>query len=152
MPFTGVPKYIKKENIFVPDYPYFNRTFNHATTRTFYYGLLKYSIIFGLGLAFLGTDREYMRDDLLNRPDLKEMRIMVKDEHIPLKEKKVFEMLTGSYFGKPLYNQEPTGLYKKIVNYCYPEMDYNPNPGHFVPYFDYTKDYQSEKWSNHYHL
>jgi hypothetical protein len=152
MPFTGVPKYIKKQNIFVPDYPYVNRTLNHATTRTFYYGLFKYSLIFGLGLAFYGTDREYMRDDLMNRPDLREMRIMVKDEYIPLKEKKVFEMLSGSYFGKPLYNEEPTGLYKKLVRYFFPELDYNPSPGHFLPPFDYTKDYQSENWSNHYHL
>ncbi|MFM7857629.1 MAG: hypothetical protein ACKO96_38340, partial [Flammeovirgaceae bacterium] len=99
MPFTGVPKYIKKENLFVPEYPMVNRTINHATVRTFYYGLFKYTIIFGLALAYFTTDRDYMRDDLLNRPDLKEMRIMVRDDYIPIKEKKVFEMLSGTYFG-----------------------------------------------------
>lgn len=152
MPFTGVPKYIKKQNIFVPDYPMVTRTLNHATTRTFYYGLLKYSLLFGLAFAFLTTDRDYARDELLNRPDLKEMRIMVRDDYIPLKEKKVLEMLTGSYFGKPLYKEEPSSLYKRIVKKLYPEIDYNPSPGYYQPPFDFTKDYQSENWSNHYHL
>ena len=152
MPYTGVPKYIRKENIFVPDYPMYNRSLNHATTRTFYYGLFKYSVLFGLALAFLGTDKGYTRDELLSRPDLKEMRILVRDDYIPIKEKKVHEFFTGTYFGRPLYQDEPTGWYHKIVKMIYPYFKYNPNQAYYEPHFDYTKDYQSENWSNHYHL
>jgi len=151
MPITGIPKYIRKRDIFVPDYKMYTRHLNHATTRTFYYGLFKYSLFFGLGLAYLGTDREYMNDDLLNRPDLKEFRIMVRDDYIPVKEKKVFEMMTGSYFGRPLNNEEPSGLWKRVLKKLYGYTDFNPAPTYYQPPFDFRKDYHSENWSNHYH-
>jgi hypothetical protein len=151
MPYTGVPKYIRKDNIFVPEYPMVNRTINHATIRTFYYGLFKYTIIFGFLTAFLTTDREFCNDDLASRPDLKEMRIMIRDDYIPVREKKVFEIMSGTYFGKPLNEEGSHGLFKRITKKLYPYFEYNPSPQYYAPHFDFRKDYQSENWSNHYH-
>ena len=153
MPYTGVPKIIRKENIFTPEYPMTTRNINHATTRTFYYGMFKYTIIFGLVAAWYVTDYDYMRDELSSRPDLKEMRILVRDDFIPIKEKKVFEVMQGTYHGKKLYEEKPIGgLYKRILRKIYPYYEYNPNPNNIAPYYDYKKDYTPENMSNHYHF
>ena len=101
--------------------------------------------------AFIFTDTKYFWDGLLTRPDLREMRILVKDDYIPLKEKKVFEFFTGTYFGKPLYGDRPQGLYKRTLKYLFPYYEYNPDKAYYLPHYDYTKDYQTEDWSNHYH-
>jgi hypothetical protein len=152
MPFTGVPRYTRKTSFFIPEYPLLSRTISHSTTRAFYVGFVFYSVVFGFAGAYIGTDQEYGRDDLLNRPDYLPLRAMVRDDYIPIEEKKVLELMTGSYFGQPLYKSTHTSIWKRAINYLYPYYDYNADKGYCHPHFDFSKDYQNENWSNHYHL
>lgn len=151
MPYTGVPRYIRKTSVWVPEYPLLNRTVNHATTRAFYVGFLFYSTVLGAAAAYWVTESSYGADELSSRPDYLPFRAMVREDYIPIKEKKVLEFFHGNYFGKPL-NNNPQSLYRKIVRYLYPQYDYKPDEVYYAPHFDYTKDYQSENWSNHYHF
>ena len=77
---------------------------------------------------------------------------MVRDDYIPINEKKVFEIMSGTYHGRELYQEQPSGLIKRLAKKLYPYFEYNPTPAYYAPPFDFNKDYKSENWSNHYHL
>jgi len=114
--------------------------------------MLKYGFLFGFLGAYLTTDSSYLaNNDLNTRPDFNQMRILVPESHIPIKEKKVFDALYGNYFGMNWEGQN-TSLWKRFVHYFYPYNNYNPDQRYYEPYFDYNKDYVTEDFKNHYHF
>jgi hypothetical protein len=126
--------------------------YNETIRKKFRWGLLKYGISFGLLGAYLFTDIDYRNnDDLGMRPDFTQMRILVPQAHIPIKEKKVFEALYGNYFGMNFENQN-TSIWKRFVHFFYPYNNYNPDAKYYEPFFDYKKDYVTEDLKNHYHF
>lgn len=150
MPFTGVPKVVVKENLFVPDYRLAPEFPNFATRRTFFYGLFKYTLLSSFVLSYLVTDSDYVKDGLNNRPEIGEMRIMVDKNYIPLRELKAFELFHGGYWGLK-DESKPVSLYKKILHYLWPQYDYKLKRSDSAPLYDFRKDYMSEDFSNHYH-
>ncbi len=128
-------------NWFNPHYkldPYMK---NFYTRRTFYYGLLKYSLVFGIVGAFLITDRSYLSDDFHARPDLNHMRVMTP---VPDQERKVFEMFGNNYFGKKFDDQSVSWI-KKFKDYFYPSVHYNPNNAYYLPFYNYKNSYNSDE-------
>jgi hypothetical protein len=85
------------------------------------------------------------------RPDQTQMRIMVPEHYIPVKEKKVFQTLYGDYFGKNFEGVE-TSWFKRVVHYFYPYYNYNPSNIDYEQPFDFTKDYTGGEFQNHYHF
>ncbi len=124
--------------------------FNEYPRRRFFRGLIFYGISLGLVGAYLFTDSEYFKDRLATRPDLLAMRHMITD--IPIKERKVFEMMSdGSYFGKT-FDDQKVSIWKKVVHYFYPYHNYDPSPTYYQPFYDYKKDYRKSEFENHYHF
>src|SRR4051812_23509099 len=108
-----------KESIFHAEYKLSEPLLNGVIRKRMKWGLMKYSIVFGLLGAKYFTDRDYLIDDLNIRPDLSQMRILTPGQ-IPVKEKKVFEILHDrSYFGMP-FKSEPVSIWKQFVQYWYP--------------------------------
>ncbi len=97
------------------------------------------------------TDCEYFNNDANMRPDFNTMRNLIAPENVPMKEKKVFEMMHGDYFGMQ-FKENDKSLWKKGLNYFYPYYNYNPEPSHFEPFYDYKKDYVPQSMNNHYHF
>ncbi len=122
---------------------------NEYVRRRFFRGLASYGLIIGLASAYLFTDSEYFKDRLTNRPDLLPMKIMTNN--VTLQERKVFEMMTGDYFGQPFEDQN-TSIWKRFVHYFYPYNNYNPGPAYYQPFYDYKKDYRQREYENHYHF
>ncbi len=149
---TGVPITYLRINIFTPDYKLPDIYYNQTARTKFKWGVFKYSVIFGFIGACVFTDSDYLKNDVNMRPDFNTMRIMIPAEHIPLKERKVFEMMHDSkYFGME-FKHTNQSIWKKTLHYFYPYYDYNPDKSHYEPFFDYKKDYVSEDMKNHYHF
>ena len=161
---TGVPmtNVIKRNTFSRPDYMLERRSENWSTRRTFYYGLIKYSLAFGAAGAFYLTDSNYFKDDLNSRPDLQPMRIMC-EQSMPLKERKVFVDLyqgkyygfnrgQGNYFGKQLTNNAEHSWFRKLLKWFYPYYEYNVDGYNYSIFHDINKDYHSADYSNHYHF
>ena len=126
--------------------------YNETIRRKFAWGIFKFASLFGLAGAYLTTDSSYRDNNDLNlRPDFSQMRILVPDSHVPLKEKKVFEVLYGDYFGMK-FEEDNSSWWKKMVHYFYPYYNYNPSARYYEPFFDYKKDYVTEEFKNHYHF
>ena len=105
---------------------------NKYTRRTFYYGIFKYGVLFGIVGAFLTTDGAYLDQGFNARPDLNQLRAMtdyVKDD-----EKRAFNFFNGVDYPDV---ERPTIL-KRIKHALFPSVDYQPN---YLPYFDYKKGY-----------
>jgi hypothetical protein len=147
-----VPATYVKTNIFQTDYPFSTAKYNSPIKRRFRYGLLKYTLLFGLVGAYLVTDNSYFRnDDLMSRPDYNQMRTLSNPNNIPIREKKVFEALHGNYFGWN-FEEKPDSWWKRALHYFYPYYEYNPNENYYEPFFDFKKDYIKEEFSSHYHF
>lgn len=125
--------------------------YNETSRRKFRWGLYKYGILFGIIGAYLTTDDDYTKNDLNQRPDFNTMRNLVAIEKLPIKEKKVFEMMNGNYFGLE-FREKNVGLWKKFVNYFYPFNDYNPDRAYYEPFYDFKKDYVHDEFKQHYHF
>jgi hypothetical protein len=139
-------------NIFTPDYKFADSFYNETARRRFRFGLLKFSLLFGVVGAYLFTDDEYSQSNDLNmRPDFNHMRMMTPQSSIPIKEKKVFEMLHGDYFGMK-FEEVHESYWKKFVHYFYPYTNYNPEKSYYEPFYDYKQDYVTEEFKNHYHF
>lgn len=135
-------------NLFTPDYRVPDSLYNETSRRKFTYGLLKYAVLFGVIGAYLATDNSYLKNDLNMRPDFNAMRILTP---VPIKEKKVFEMMHGSYFGQP-FKEQNSSLWKRFINYFYPFNDYNPDKAYYEPFYDFKQDYVADEHKNHYHF
>jgi hypothetical protein len=138
-------------NLFTPDYRIGDSFYNETSRRKFRWGVLKFSILFGFIGAFLLTDNSYLKNDLNLRPDLNTMRNLVNLDHVPIKEKKVFEMMYGNYFGMP-FKEKNRSVWKRFMDYFYPYNDYKPDRTYCEPFFDYKKDYVTNNMKNHYHF
>jgi hypothetical protein len=125
-------------NWFNPHYKLPATTKNFYTRRTFYYGLFKYSLIFGIVGGYLLTDGSFLNDDFHARPDLNHMRMMTNK--IPDHERKVFEMFDNNYFGRN-FDDASVSWIKKFKDYFYPSVHYNPNSAYYLPFYDYKKSY-----------
>ena len=148
---TGVPITYLRINLFTPDYRLPDTYYSETARRRFKYGLLKWAVLLGCVGAYLTTDSDYLKNDLNMRPDFSQMRILTSMERLPIKEKKVFEILHGDYFGINFYENN-TSLWKKSLEFLYPYNEYNPVKSHYEPFFDYKKDYVTEEFKNHYHF
>lgn len=153
---------IKRNTFSRPDYMLERRSENWSTRRTFYYGLIKYSLAIGAAGAYYLTDSDYFNDDLNSRPDLQPMRIMC-EQSMPLKERKVFVDLNqgkyygfnrgqGNYFGKKLTNNAEHSWFRKLLKWFYPYYEYNVDGYNYSTFHDIKKDYHSTDYSNHYHF
>ncbi len=150
--YTGVPATFIRKNLFTPDYKLPDSYYSETIRNKFRWGLVKYGVLFGLIGAYLTTENAYLQNNDLNmRPDYNQMRILVPESHIPIKEKKVFQTLYGNYFGIT-FEDENSSLWKKFVHFFYPYYDYNPSQKYYEPFFDYKKDYVTEEFKNHYHF
>lgn len=114
---------------------------NFYTRRTFFYGLFKYSLIFGLIGGYAITDKSYLADEFHARPDLNHMRIMTK---VPDQERKVFEIFGNTYFGQNFQDQ-PVSWVKKFKQYFYPSVHYNPHSSYYVPFYNYKQSYNADE-------
>ena len=121
---------------------------NAVPRRRFAWGIIKYSIIFGLAGAYAVTDGAFRQDDLKMRPDMQVTRIL---SDIPLREKKVHEFFSGKYYDRD-FSDKPQTLWKKAMKYCYPYHYYKPTKTDYLPYFDFKKDYITTAYENHYHF
>jgi hypothetical protein len=123
---------------------------NEIPFRRFRYGLFKYSVVIGLIGAYLTTDYDHLRDDLKTRPEFLPSRILTGD--IPLKERKVFENLQGSYFGRKFDEEEPVSFFTRARKFLYPWLDYNPGISKYIPSYDMNTEYVPREFENHYHF
>jgi len=142
---TGVPKTnVLPSNIFNPTsvkIPYKNKT----TRNAFNYGLLKYSVIFGIAGAFLFTDGDYLVDTLNARPDLGQFRAMTNDA--PISEKKVFEFFDGVSYP----DQDKPTILKRMKKAIWPSVDYNPKDTDYAQFFDYKRGYYPDANTSSYY-
>lgn len=135
-------------DFFNPKYKLEPWTKHFYTRRTFKYGLLKYSLIFGLLGGYLFTDSAFFNNDFNARPDLNQMRIMT--DNLPDKEKKVFEMYNNNYFGKE-FEDKPQSWIKKFKERFYKSVHYNPSSSDYIPFYDYkNRSYYPEDISSYY--
>ncbi len=138
-------------NLSTPDYRLADSLYNETARRKFNWGLVKYSILFGLVGGYLGTDDEYFRNDINTRPDLDTKRTMMPVESLPVKEKKVLDMMQGNYFGDP-FKEKNSSFWKRSLNYFYPYRDYKPDRAYYEPFFDYKKEPVPDEFKHHYHF
>lgn len=138
----------KMNSIFNPAYKLESFNVNHIPRRRFAWGCIKYFTLFGLVGAYLSTENRYRKDDLGIRPDKQIGRQLTS---VPLKEKKVHEFFTGSYFDKP-FEQKNISLFKRTLEYLYPYQYYKPAEHDYLPFYDYTKDYVPQSMEHHYHF
>jgi hypothetical protein len=160
---SGVPMTnVIKKNMFRPEYMLERRNANWSTRRTFFYGLIKYSLFIGMAGAYYFTDDAYFNDDLNSRPDMQPMRVMC-DQNTPQKEKKIFENLyhgkffgfneaQGSYFGKQEAGTVEHSWPRKLIRFFYPYYQYDIEAKNYSKFHDINKDYQSTDYNNHYHF
>jgi hypothetical protein len=148
---TGVPVTYLRINLFTPDYRMGDSYYSETARRKFKWGVTKWAIVLGIVGSYLTTDSAYFNDDLNTRPDFNQMRILTNEDHIPMKEKKVMEMMYGDYFGMN-FGHKNYSLWKKTVDYLYPYNDYKPNAQYYEPFFDYKKDFAPNEFKNHYHF
>lgn len=110
---------------------------NKYTRRAFFYGVFKYTFLAGVLGAAVFTDRDFFNNSLNSRPDLAQFRSMTE---VPDQERKVFEAFGDDYFGKK-WADKPSSWYKRLKHSIFPSVEYNPVSSHYLPPFDYTKDY-----------
>lgn len=159
---SGVPiTNVIRKNVWTPEYR-LEHDFNWSTRRTFYYGLIKYSLLIGAVGAWYFTDSDFLNDDLNSRPDFHPMRQLC-DHSMPSEERKVFVDLlhakyfgfnrgSGNYFGKQLPNTTEHSFVRKVLKYFYPYYEYDVDGYNYSTNFDLTKDYLPTDLSNHYHF
>lgn len=131
-----------------PAYKLESTHLNAVPRRRFAWGIIKYSLLFGVLGAYLMTDYKFKQDDLKMRPDLGVTRIF---SDVPLREKKVHDFFSGRYFDRD-FDDKPQSIWKKTIKYLYPYQYYNPTDYDFLPFYDYTKDYITPAYDNHYHF
>lgn len=131
-----------------PSYKLDSTMLNQVPRRRFLWGVVKYSVLFGVIGAFLGTDNSYRKDDLGIRPDKQIGRLLTS---VPVREKKVHEFFTGNYFDRP-FRERSGSLFKRTLEYLYPYQFYKPAEQDYAPFYDYTKDYITPSMENHYHF
>jgi hypothetical protein len=125
--------------------------YNETARRKFRFGILKFSLIFGLVGAYLTTDSAYFKNDINTRVDLDTRRALIPQERLPVKEKKIHDMMHGNYFGDP-WNEKNNSIWKKTLNYFYPYRDYRPDRAYIEPFFDYKNEPVPDEFKNHYHF
>lgn len=138
-------------NITTPDYRLVDLRYNATSNRKFIWGLWKFSILFGTIGGYLFTDDEYFTNDINSRADLQHRRTMMPIDRIPVAEKKIHEMMKGSYFGDP-WKEKNNSIWKRTLNYFYPYRDYNPDRAYIQPFYDYKKEYVPNEFKHHYHF
>ncbi len=131
-----------------PTYKLESNQLNAVPRRRFAWGVVKYSLIFGLLGAYLFTDNKFRLDDMKMRPDLQVGRILTD---APLREKKVHDFFSSGYFDRQ-FDDKPQSMWKKALKYLYPYQFYNPTEFDYLPFYDYTKDYVTPSMENHYHF
>lgn len=131
-----------------PTYKLESTQLNAVPRRRFAWGVVKYSLIFGLLGAYLFTDNKFRLDDMKMRPDLQIGRILTD---VPLREKKVHDFFSSGYFDRQ-FDDKPQSMWKKALKYLYPYQFYNPTEFDYLPFYDYTKDYVTPSMENHYHF
>lgn len=145
---TGVPVTYFKQSMFNPTYRLNTTQINPVSRRRFAWGIIKYSIIFGLLGGFYFTDYRHKVDELKTRPDMQVGRILTE---VPLREKRVHDFFSSSYFDKD-FDDKPQSIWKKTLKYLFPYQYYNPTDYDYLPFYDYNKDYIIPAFENHYHF
>jgi hypothetical protein len=140
-----------RTSLFNPDYRITEFRYNETARRRFRWGIFKFSIVFGLVGAYLTTDSSYFIDHINTRSDLSTRRTMMPQERLPVKEKKILDMIQGDYFGDA-WNEKNNSIWKKTLNYFYPYRDYNPDRAYIEPFFDYKTEPVPEEFKHHYHF
>lgn len=86
----------------------------------------------------------------MTRPDFNHQRIMANIKDLPDKERKVFEIFEGNYFGLP-FKDQPSSWIKRFKERFYYSVHYNPPSSHYVPFYDFKKNrYHPDDISSYY--
>lgn len=132
-------------NLWNPTYKLKPDQKNYYTRRAFKYYSFKYGLLVFLAGGYYFTDGSHMRDDFMSRPDINASRKMTGD--IPIRERKVFEIMEGNYFGKSFENA-PQSWVKRFKKFIYPSIHYEPD---YEPFYDYkNRPYHPEDLSTYY--